>query len=116
MPFLSGHGKTATTPSSLALLLELHRDSKRLSAENNLPPVTILPGSGINPDTIPTLLTALLPVGLREIHLSAGSWLESDMEYRRNDMGMGDWNVWQTDKATVLQIREAVDKAMMSLP
>jgi len=111
----SGHGKTAVSPSSLALLLELHEDAQRLSAEHMRPPITILPGSGIKPNTVKILLAILLPVGLQEIHLSAGRWLESEMKYRRDDMEMGRWEVWQTDEQTVAQIRQIVDETTESI-
>lgn len=77
---------------------------------------TILVGSGINPRTIEPLLAELLPCGLREIHLSGGGWVPSDMEFRREGMGMGvggdgEWGVWRTDEGRVKEVRMLVDKA-----
>jgi len=107
----SGHGQTAVSPSSLVVLLQLLQDTKQLSLENARPAITILPGSGIKPTTIQTLLETLLPAGLQEIHLSAGGWTKSEMQYRREDMGMGEWEIWRTDERTVAQIRQIIDRA-----
>jgi len=110
----SGRGPTAVSPSSLAILLRLLKDSQQLSLANARPAITILPGSGINPDTVQLLLDNLLPASLQEIHLSGGGWIESEMQYRREGMGMGRWEVWQTDERKVAQVRQIVDRATPS--
>lgn len=107
---LSGHGKTAVSPSSLAQLKDLHHLAQVLSSENQRS-ISILPGSGINSNTVQILLAILVPLGLQEIHMSGGRWLESEMEYRREDMGLGTYDIWQTDEQTVAQVRQIVDKA-----
>lgn len=73
-----------------------------------------MPGSGLNASTLPTLLRALLPLGVREIHLSGGEWVPSEMEYRRDSMGMGagevnEWSVWRTSEEKVRAAREVCD-------
>ncbi|THH06678.1 hypothetical protein EW145_g3917 [Phellinidium pouzarii] len=44
------------------------------------PPVglELMPGSGVNPHTAVPLLRALLPLGVRALHLSAGGWSDDD--------------------------------------
>ncbi len=79
--------------------------------------LTILPGSGINPATLQDILSALLPHGLKEIHLSAGSWIPSAMRFRKKDMGMGvggagEWGIWRTSQSVVRSVREIVDEAV----
>ncbi|KAF9245827.1 copper homeostasis protein CutC [Melanogaster broomeanus] len=91
----SGHSKCAASPEALTTLAYL-LDSASLA------PIDILPGSGINISTIPVLCSALLPHGLKEIHLSGGKWVEGHSAYRREGMGMGvggagEWGVWRTD-------------------
>lgn len=77
-------------------------------------PLVVLPGSGINPTTVGPLVEELLPYGLEEIHLSAGGWVASAMEYRHEGMGMGvggegEWGIWRTNKETVREVRAIVD-------
>ena len=77
---------------------------------------TILVGSGVNPRTIGPLLQELLPCGLREVHLSGGGWIASEMEFRREGMGMGiggdgEWGIWRTDEDRVRDVRRQVDQA-----
>ena len=147
----SGHGKIATSPSSIGVLSDLHREtiqhfhsltrgqphsrvnsSSSISSLTSLPtrptpiePITILPGSGINPNTVQILLAILLRVGLKEIHLSAGRFVESEMQYRRRTgredvgavgMGMGEWEAWQTDEHVVRQMRGILDRAVAASP
>ncbi|KAJ3849455.1 copper homeostasis CutC domain-containing protein [Lentinula lateritia] len=69
----------------------------------------IMPGSGISPDTTGHVLDILLPLGLSEIHLSAGNWMEGGMSFRREGMGMGvggkgDWGSWQTNERIVGEV------------
>lgn len=77
--------------------------------------LTVMPGSGINEKTLPPLLEALLPVGLREIHLSGGKWIMGDMAFKRDDMGMGighdtEWGVWRTQEGQVRKVRDLCDR------
>ncbi|KAI5122381.1 hypothetical protein M0805_004138 [Coniferiporia weirii] len=89
--------------------------------------LTLMPGSGVSPHTAAPLLRALLPHGVRALHLSGGAWLDSDsvsavdpdpdadtdvrggMHHRPEGMGMGDWRVWRTRVDTVRVVRTAVD-------
>ncbi|KAF5385066.1 hypothetical protein D9615_001252 [Tricholomella constricta] len=95
----SGQGELV--PEALSTLESLFRTTKEL-IEDEPWGLSILPGSGINPKTVGPVLDALLPLGLREIHLSAGNWTEGGMSYKREGMSMGiggdgDWGVWMTD-------------------
>jgi len=140
----SGHGKIATSPSSLSILSDLHKEtiqhfrtlshvqpyavSSLTSQPTRTPPVepiTILPGSGINPNTVQILVAILLRVGLKEIHLSAGHFVESEMQFRKRagredqgaiGMGMGEWKVWKTDERMVRQMRGIIDRATAASP
>ncbi|KAI0050577.1 hypothetical protein FA95DRAFT_568348 [Auriscalpium vulgare] len=109
----SGHGPSA--PSSLPTLQRLFQRTQ--TSENATP--CILPGSGISPKTIRTVLDALLPFGLSEVHMSGGRWRSGEMTYRPEGMGMGvggagEWGVWETDEAAVREVRLAVDKETTS--
>ncbi|KAK0465551.1 copper homeostasis CutC domain-containing protein [Desarmillaria tabescens] len=103
----SGHGKTAV--DSIDTLASLFRVAEQLAGDSW--PLTILPGSGVNVDTIEPILVSLLPLGLEELHMSGGSWRDGEMRYRREALGMGvsterEWAVWQTDglKETMMYI------------
>ncbi|KAI9060511.1 hypothetical protein FKP32DRAFT_1655802 [Trametes sanguinea] len=107
----SGQAPTATTPSVLPSLRMLLRMASRMPSS-----AKVLVGSGINAQTVGPLLEELLPCGLREIHLSAGGWIPSAMEFRREGMGMGvggegEWAIWRTSEEKVRAVREVVDKA-----
>ncbi|KAF7307151.1 Stearoyl-CoA desaturase [Mycena indigotica] len=84
----SGHEPTAL--EGLETLKSLCRQANKH--------LNILPGSGINAATVRRVLEALLPLGLTELHLSGGSWVEGGMVHRRGKMGMG-----------VHDVREIVD-------
>ncbi|KAJ7293005.1 copper homeostasis CutC domain-containing protein [Mycena rebaudengoi] len=108
----SGHGKTAVEPQSLDTLESLCATTQRLA--DDLPWVlSILPGSGINSESVGPLLDTLLPHGLLEIHLSGGGWVESGMLYRRDGLGMGvkegEWGVWVTSEVKVREVRRFAD-------
>lgn len=73
----------------------------------------ILPGGGINPETISAVLDYLLPYGLKEIHMSGGRWAESQITHRPEGMGMGasvqnEWDIWLTDGNNVREVRSVV--------
>jgi copper homeostasis protein len=108
----SGHGKTAVEPQSLDTLESLCATTQRLA--DDLPWVlSILPGSGINSESVGPLLDTLLLHGLLEIHLSGGGWVESGMLYRRDGLGMGvkegEWGVWVTSEVKVREVRRFAD-------
>lgn len=74
-----------------------------------------MPGSGINSKTIRSILDALLPHGLEEVHLSGGRWIEGNMMHRPSDMGMGvsrevEWSIWRTVEGSVREVRRICDK------
>ncbi|EIN13915.1 hypothetical protein PUNSTDRAFT_129579 [Punctularia strigosozonata HHB-11173 SS5] len=99
----SGHGLVA--PS------EPHALSSLLAFASTM---TILPGSGINAVTVGPLLDALLPYGLREIHLSGGGWVDNGTENRKPGFGMGigesEWGVWKTDEEKVRAVKRIVEE------
>ncbi|KAI0931583.1 hypothetical protein AcW2_000440 [Taiwanofungus camphoratus] len=109
----SGHGPAA--PASLPILRTLLLRTNSAEIEQSSLP-TILPGSGISPATVHLLLDALLPCGLRELHLSAGGWVASAMEHRPSGMGMGtggdgEWGVWRASAERVREVRSIADCA-----
>ncbi|KAL7285076.1 hypothetical protein ACG7TL_000168 [Trametes sanguinea] len=107
----SGQAPISTTPSALPSLRMLLRTASRMPSS-----AKVLVGSGINAQTVGPLLAELLPCGLREIHLSAGGWIPSEMEFRREGMGMGvggegEWSIWRTSEEKVRAVRGLVDYA-----
>jgi hypothetical protein len=111
-PVFSGLGQKAVTPDSLAVIQDLLERASAAEADGGS--LTIMPGSGINADTIHDVLSTLLPHGLREVHLSAGTWVPSAMRFRRPDMGMGvggagEWGIWRTRESIVRAVRTAID-------
>ncbi|THH26434.1 hypothetical protein EUX98_g7754 [Antrodiella citrinella] len=112
----SGRGTSA--PKSTQPLRIFLRVAQTLSLEHrtSTTPLTILPGSGVNPSTVSQLLHDLLPFGLHEVHLSGGGWIEGGMQFRKDGMGMGvggrgEWGIWRTNEDAVRQIRKVVDEA-----
>ena len=94
------------------MLKDLLERAASAETDNKL---TILPGSGISPTSIKDVLDALLPQGLKEVHLSAGGWIPSAMRFRKKDMGMGvggagEWGIWRTSESVVRAVREIVDE------
>lgn len=107
----SGQGRSVL--EALEVMKSLYRTTKRL-IEDEPWGLAILPGSGINPGNIGAILDTLLPLGLQELHLSGGGWVEGGMLYRRENMGMGvgghgDWRVWTTDEQKIREVREIAD-------
>ncbi|KAJ8523293.1 hypothetical protein ONZ45_g211 [Pleurotus djamor] len=106
IPVHSGHGTSA--PASLDTLGQLCSEMATFTT-NQAFPTSILPGGGINAGNVRSLLSALTPVGVREIHLSGGGWVDGGMDFRRSGLGMGEWGVWTTDEGVVRQVREIAD-------
>ncbi|KAF8167388.1 copper homeostasis CutC domain-containing protein [Crassisporium funariophilum] len=107
----SGHKSKA--PDGLPILEELFMLRKEL-IEDVAWGLTIMPGSGINSQSLPKVLEALLPLGLREIHMSGGKWFPGDMLFHREGMGMGigsesEWGVWRTQEEEVGKARHCAD-------
>lgn len=95
------------------MLQSLFRTTKQLTGDDP-EGLIILPGSGINAASVGAILDSLSPYGLREIHLSGGSWNEGGMEYRREGLGMGvgregEWGVWMTAEENVREVRKIAD-------
>ncbi|KAL1722202.1 copper homeostasis CutC domain-containing protein [Schizophyllum commune] len=102
-----GHGPTA--PGSIPVLRQL---LNRIS-DGTPWALSILPGSGISPETAGPVLEALVPHGLTELHMSGGVWEEGTMDFRRPDMGMGagsEWGVWRTQADRVRAVRAIADE------
>jgi copper homeostasis protein len=113
--YFSGGGKSA--PTSLLSLKSLCNKAQKRSCEDPSKAPTILPGSGINPTTVNTVLVALLPLGLQEIHLSGGQWEDGSMSHRPEGMGMGvespresQWGVWRSQECNVREVRLITDQ------
>ncbi|KAF5368426.1 hypothetical protein D9758_002217 [Tetrapyrgos nigripes] len=106
-------GQGSSVPVSIETLQSLFQMTQAMSKEGLQTP-TIMPGSGINAKTIGTVLDALLPLGVSEVHMSGGSWVEGKMAFRREGMGMGvggsgDWSVWLTSEIAVREVRDKLD-------
>ncbi|KAL1738641.1 copper homeostasis CutC domain-containing protein, partial [Schizophyllum fasciatum] len=103
------HGHSPTAPNSIATLKRLLR---RIT-DGTPWALSILPGSGISPETAEPLLEALVPHGLSELHMSGGAWEEGAMGFRRPNMGMGagsEWGVWRTQADRVRAVRAIADE------
>lgn len=75
---------------------------------------SILPGSGVNSDTIDTILVKLLPEGVREFHMSGGKWKSGRTAHRPQALGFGatpehEWDVWETDYHAVKEVRTIIN-------
>jgi len=116
----SGGGKFA--PTSLLSLKSLCNIAQNHSCEDpSTKAPTILPGSGINPMTVDTVLITLLPYGLQEIHMSGGKWEDGSMSHRPEGMGMGvespwesQWGVWRSQECNVREVRLIADELTYS--
>ncbi|KAJ3569720.1 hypothetical protein NP233_g4867 [Leucocoprinus birnbaumii] len=109
-------GQEPTVSQGLTKLESLFNLSKSLT-DHEVWGLTILPGSGINAKTVPEILNRLLPLGLRELHLSGGQWIPNGTSFKRPNMGMGlggesDWGVWRTQTNKVREVRRIVDATM----
>jgi copper homeostasis protein len=109
-------GQEPTVIQALLKLESLFQLSKTLT-DHEVWGLTILPGSGINAKTVPGILARLLPLGLREIHLSGGHWVPNGMDFKRPNMGMGlggesDWGIWRTQTDKVKEVRRIVDATL----
>jgi copper homeostasis protein len=108
-------GQKANVQEGVPVLEGLFKTRKEL-VEDDAWGLTIMPGSGINNKTLTSILASLLPLGLREIHLSGGKWTLGGMVFRRDGMGMGsgddgEWGVWRTQESEVRKVREMADVA-----
>lgn len=106
----SGHGKYA--PDSLETLSSIASLALTLR-----PPITILPGSGINAHTVRAITRCNWWKEFREVHLSAGRWVDGSMQFRKEGMGMGvsgvsDWGVWRTDPDVVRDVKQIAEDSL----
>ncbi|KAF4612218.1 hypothetical protein D9613_004239 [Agrocybe pediades] len=108
-------GLKPKAPDGLPTLEKLFKTRKQL-VEDDAWGLAIMPGSGINSSTISPLLKSLIPLGLREIHLSGGTWMPGQMVFRRPGMGMGvdedpkkEWGVWCTNEEEIRKVRKLAD-------
>lgn len=109
-------GQEATVAEALPKLETLFHLSRALT-DGEVWGLTILLGSGINSKTVPEILSRLLPLGLREIHLSGGQWISNDIAFKRLDMGMGfggesDWGIWRTQTDEIREVRKIVNEML----
>ncbi|KAL9716403.1 hypothetical protein Ac2012v2_000850 [Leucoagaricus gongylophorus] len=109
-------GQEPMVAQALTKLEHLFRLSSTLT-DHEVWGITILPGSGINAKTVPEILSRLLPLGLREIHLSGGQWVPNDMIFKRPNMGMGfgggsEWGIWRTQTDKIREVRKIVDETL----
>ncbi|TFK41866.1 copper homeostasis protein cutC [Crucibulum laeve] len=109
----SGHQPYAVSALSIFQALFV-REAELVENDTRQQDLVIMPGSGINTNTITSVVEALLPFGLREVHLSGGAWVDSKMLFRREGMGMGvcgegEWGVWHTLESKVREVRNKAD-------
>ncbi|KAG2044406.1 copper homeostasis protein CutC [Suillus americanus] len=107
----SGQGTTAISANSLDVLKNLLDLAKYQD-----PRIEILPGSGINSSTVGALCQALLPHGLREVHMSGGCWIDGASIWRRDGMGMGmggasEWGIWRTSTSAIRAVKDVIDSS-----
>jgi len=108
-------GQKPKVQEGLPILQGLFKTRKEL-VEDDAWGLTIMPGSGINSKSLSSILSPLLPLGLREIHLSGGKWTPGGMVFHRDGMGMGsdddgEWGVWRAQESEVRKVRELADVA-----
>lgn len=106
----SGHGKLA--PESLERLSQIASQALALR-----PPITVLPGSGINAKTVHDIAKCGWWKEFRELHLSAGHWIDGPMQFRKEGMGMGiggrgEWGIWRTDPDVVKEVKTIAEKSL----
>ncbi|KAF8203932.1 copper homeostasis CutC domain-containing protein [Pholiota molesta] len=106
-------GLSGKAPQGLPVLQKLFNRREEL-VEDDIWGLTVMPGSGINGKTLPALLEALLPLGLREFHLSGGKWVPNNMTFRRDCMGMGLDHTLKDEVKEVRQISDIMWKEFVS--
>ncbi|KAH9923630.1 copper homeostasis CutC domain-containing protein, partial [Fomitopsis serialis] len=111
----SGHEPKCTSPAALANLSSLFRamhEDEPQHQPHTLYRFNILPGSGVSPHTVRSVLLELLPLGLNQIHMSGGRWVPGEAQYRKDGMGMGvgegEWAVWRTNEEYVREVVEII--------
>ena len=109
----SRSGQSGSVSEGLHVLQEILQRSQGSGAPS------ILPGAGINSETVRDVLNHLSQYGLKEIHLSGGRWVDGQMAHRRVGMGMGageenEWKVWLTDGDLIRKVRGIADVSAIS--
>lgn len=117
----SGHATPrAYEPMSLATLTRLVQALSSAKKDRDTI-LRIMPGSGINERSIEGIFSSLYPIGVKEYHMSGGSWIGGTCEVsaRREadtfQMGMPghlEWMVWRTDAASVRAVVDACTKLL----
>lgn len=76
----------------------------------------LMPGSGINADTVGRVVEVLYPLDIKEFHLSAGAFVDSETgpaaRAGKSDFGMGDWTTWRTRADEVREVRSRAENAV----
>ncbi|KAL0572919.1 hypothetical protein V5O48_009032 [Marasmius crinis-equi] len=108
-------GQKSSVVEALDVLKKLVNTSRDANSMEKDKAPAILPGSGINARTAERVVRELAP---SEVHLSGGGWIEGEMLFRREGMGMGvsgdnDWRIWRTSETAVREIRSIVDKIQL---
>ena len=96
-------GQAASAPQGASLLHQLVQ-----AAGND---IEILVGAGVGPANLPDLAAQ---TGARAFHLSGKKVLDSRMIFRREGVPMGlpgfsEFDIWQTDEATIREVRTILD-------
>ena len=96
-------GQAASAPQGAALLRQL---TERAGKD-----MEILAGAGVSAQNIPVLAAQ---TGVRAFHLSGKQVLQSRMTFRREGVPMGlpgfsEFDIWQTDEATIREVRTILD-------
>lgn len=89
------------------------------AASANTPPI-LMPGSGIGLHSIEAVVRALYPLGIKEYHLSAGAFDESEVSLtgrrsKAEEFAMGDWKVWRTRAEVIRGVRDLAERVVASL-
>lgn len=95
---------------------------ERASSETRTAP-QILPGSGINTETIKNIIQALWPLGVTEYHLSGGQVIQRQgssepgfiVGRSLREMGMGSSGLWMTQASVLREVRQAAMETVEDL-
>ncbi|KLO06779.1 hypothetical protein SCHPADRAFT_1002124 [Schizopora paradoxa] len=105
-------GGSPQAPSAITVLKNLCVLRSTLTTDSFR--MQLMPGSGLNASTLPDILRVLLPLGVRDVHLSGGAWRSGRAQFQKENMGMGaggkhDWDVWTTAEEKVHAARAICD-------
>ena len=120
---LDSSGQVPKAPLAISTLSRLLGTANTLSGSRDSP-LIILPGSGLNADTLPPVLDALCPApaNLREIHASCGRWVGNRIEgettispnegilaFGFGGGGHAEHSIWKTQGSEVASVRKLLD-------